>query len=213
MAKVEDLTGRIFGYGTVKDRADSQGGNACWSMICICGTEYTARADVLKRGTKTSCGCGGQNALLHTAPLPDTTESVSKEQAAIREQAQQLALTELFSPEYFIILENNTNKDKWGSRLMSRIVLENNTPWGTWGNQFPVLPWPISAWTPEQRRMAEGYEDILAAVADHVATGAISKLLKPGENGTVWMLRGKICCISDGTDIGRPDEFLHKLDQ
>ena len=56
--KVEDLTGRRFGMLTVESLSEtSKQKGAVWLCKCDCGNVAEARADVLKRGDKKSCGC------------------------------------------------------------------------------------------------------------------------------------------------------------
>ena len=63
ISKVEDLTGQVFGYLKVIERAPdsiSKGGHkkVCWLCDCqLCGNNKIATAQGLKRGTTKSCGC------------------------------------------------------------------------------------------------------------------------------------------------------------
>lgn len=74
----EDLTGKVFGFIKVIDRAPSVlKGNGkmrtMWNCIClICGREFTMSASLLKSGKQISCGCLG-NLLKSKSKLNDYT--------------------------------------------------------------------------------------------------------------------------------------------
>lgn len=53
--KMEDLTGKTFGYWKVIKYA----GNLRWTCQCKCGTVRDVLAQALKSGRSQSCGCGG----------------------------------------------------------------------------------------------------------------------------------------------------------
>lgn len=55
-----DLTGKRFGRLTVLEKTGStSGGNSLWRCVCSCqdGKEIITRADLLRSGKTTSCGC------------------------------------------------------------------------------------------------------------------------------------------------------------
>lgn len=56
---LEDLTGKVFKYITVKERHPirTKFGGIRWICICKCGKEKIISAQSLKRGTTKSCGC------------------------------------------------------------------------------------------------------------------------------------------------------------
>ena len=59
MSRLIDLTGKRFGYWTVKRRAGSdKNGHALWLCDCDCGNkDIVILGDSLKRGLSSSCGC------------------------------------------------------------------------------------------------------------------------------------------------------------
>ena len=63
MAKAEDLTGKVFGYLKVLERAEDHvaaGGQKKVRWLCeclLCGTQKVVPAQSLKRGSAVSCGC------------------------------------------------------------------------------------------------------------------------------------------------------------
>ena len=54
--KLLDLTGRRFGFLTVRSRASSPG-KVKWVCDCDCGTETTVASNNLRSGNTRSCGC------------------------------------------------------------------------------------------------------------------------------------------------------------
>ncbi len=52
-----DLTGKIFGDWTVKEKAKPTGGNTKWVCVCICGKIAEVYGCHLKEGTSKNCGC------------------------------------------------------------------------------------------------------------------------------------------------------------
>ena len=59
MAKCNDLTGQVFGFLRVIERAENaRNGRVMWLCECSCSEDrVTVRADHLKSGATTSCGC------------------------------------------------------------------------------------------------------------------------------------------------------------
>lgn len=58
VGRAEDLTGKIFGHLTILYRVKNEKNNATlWKAICDCGNECIVRADRLKQGKTTHCGC------------------------------------------------------------------------------------------------------------------------------------------------------------
>ena len=56
--KIEDLSGKQFGFWTVIKRAESSGEKHIkWECKCICGEIRKVRGDALKNQRSTSCGC------------------------------------------------------------------------------------------------------------------------------------------------------------
>lgn len=56
--KVEDLTGRLFGLLSVKNRApNSKSGTTMWNCVCACGNKRTIHGTALRAGRNKSCGC------------------------------------------------------------------------------------------------------------------------------------------------------------
>lgn len=66
----EDLSGRTFGRLTVLGPTGRPSGKAAWLCRCMCGQEVTVRADHLKSGHTTSCGCAKGNG---DRPMPSPT--------------------------------------------------------------------------------------------------------------------------------------------
>lgn len=56
-SKLNDLTGKQFGYWTVNKYA----GNLYWDCTCICREKRRVLGEALRSGRSTSCGCGGKN--------------------------------------------------------------------------------------------------------------------------------------------------------
>lgn len=58
MARVEDMTGQVFGRLTVLERAgsDPKNGGAMWLCRCKCGNTAKVRGSEL-RSSRRSCGC------------------------------------------------------------------------------------------------------------------------------------------------------------
>ncbi|MCK2000072.1 hypothetical protein MZM54_01570 [[Brevibacterium] frigoritolerans] len=58
MTAVIDLTGKEFGYLSVKQRGENnKSKQACWVCICKCGNTLTVEGDRLRSGKTKSCGC------------------------------------------------------------------------------------------------------------------------------------------------------------
>lgn len=57
MTKRIDLTGQDFGHLVVIAPAETRGGRAYWHCRCDCGREVDVRAENLRSGNTTSCGC------------------------------------------------------------------------------------------------------------------------------------------------------------
>lgn len=57
MTKRIDLTGQDFGHLVVIEPAETRGGRAYWHCRCDCGREVDVRAENLRSGNSTSCGC------------------------------------------------------------------------------------------------------------------------------------------------------------
>ena len=58
MAKLQDLTGQVFGRLTVLERAEnSKSGRSRWRCLCECGNECIVQSSNLKNGNSKSCGC------------------------------------------------------------------------------------------------------------------------------------------------------------
>ena len=61
MAKADDLTGKTFGFLTVKSRAQNiiygVQSKVAWMCECKCGNKKVVAAYDLKRGSVTSCRC------------------------------------------------------------------------------------------------------------------------------------------------------------
>ena len=58
MAQFEDLSGKVYGYWKVVQRAENNKcGSAQWLCKCECGVEKVIRAYLLKKGKTKSCGC------------------------------------------------------------------------------------------------------------------------------------------------------------
>jgi hypothetical protein len=57
MGKFMDLTGRVFGYLTVKKLSPEKGKGAIWICECVCGALVSKKAQRLKDGSVKSCGC------------------------------------------------------------------------------------------------------------------------------------------------------------
>lgn len=55
--KMEDLSGKRFGYLTVVERSGSRNGHAAWLCQCDCGNTKIADGWQLKKGSVKSCGC------------------------------------------------------------------------------------------------------------------------------------------------------------
>lgn len=53
----EDLTGKIFGYWYVQNRAENKNNHVAWNCICKCGTKRVVLGQSLKNGKSQSCGC------------------------------------------------------------------------------------------------------------------------------------------------------------
>jgi len=61
MPKIIDLTGQRFGRLTAIKRAENDAtGRAQWLCQCECGGGKTVKADLLRRGSTTSCGCAAR---------------------------------------------------------------------------------------------------------------------------------------------------------
>ena len=56
-AKLQDLTGKVFGRLTVSDRAATGNIQPHWRCVCECGTEKVISGASLRRGLTSSCGC------------------------------------------------------------------------------------------------------------------------------------------------------------
>lgn len=57
-ARVKNLTGKIFGHLTAQQLVKIQGRpHSYWNCLCVCGNQKTVRANILLKGTTTSCGC------------------------------------------------------------------------------------------------------------------------------------------------------------
>lgn len=52
-----ELVGLTFGRLTVVERSRASDGKVAWRCSCSCGGEITTRADHLKKGRASSCGC------------------------------------------------------------------------------------------------------------------------------------------------------------
>jgi hypothetical protein len=57
MARIKDITGYRFGKLLVSGLAHGDGKNAYWNCTCDCGGTCVTRADTLKGGRASSCGC------------------------------------------------------------------------------------------------------------------------------------------------------------
>lgn len=57
MTKRIDLTGQSFGHLVVIAPAETRGGRAYWHCQCDCGRVVDVRAENLRSGNSTSCGC------------------------------------------------------------------------------------------------------------------------------------------------------------
>lgn len=57
--RLEDLTGKVFNFLTVLERAENSFGKARWKCKCICGKETFVVTSKLKSGRTISCGCMG----------------------------------------------------------------------------------------------------------------------------------------------------------
>lgn len=55
--KLIDLTGQRYGRLIVVSRAPNRGQHVCWHCVCDCGNEKDIRANDLRSGRTTSCGC------------------------------------------------------------------------------------------------------------------------------------------------------------
>lgn len=56
--RLQDLTGQRFGKLTVISRAEnSKDNHVMWNCVCDCGNTKPIRANALKTGNTTSCGC------------------------------------------------------------------------------------------------------------------------------------------------------------
>lgn len=56
--KTDDISGKIYNYVEVIERAGSINNKAAWKCRCLkCGTEFTTTGDDLKRNNVKSCGC------------------------------------------------------------------------------------------------------------------------------------------------------------
>jgi hypothetical protein len=53
-----DMTGQRFGKVVVRERSSLRGAHAYWLVRCDCGTEKVVSGSELRRGLRTSCGCG-----------------------------------------------------------------------------------------------------------------------------------------------------------
>jgi hypothetical protein len=64
LAQPIDITGQRFGRWTVLHQVlGSQTGSARWACRCDCGTEAAVRAQTLRDGASTSCGCSFRHVL------------------------------------------------------------------------------------------------------------------------------------------------------
>ena len=52
-----DITGQVFSRLTVTSRSGTIGRIATWNCLCSCGTSVVVRANSLRGGHTTSCGC------------------------------------------------------------------------------------------------------------------------------------------------------------
>ena len=57
MPRFIDLTGYKFGRLEVLKRTNNKGSSTVWLCRCVCGSYKKIRADKLRTGTTTSCGC------------------------------------------------------------------------------------------------------------------------------------------------------------
>ena len=57
MTTTIDLRGRTFGRLTPIEKAPPRKGRSMWLCLCECGNKTTVRAEHLKEGRSTSCGC------------------------------------------------------------------------------------------------------------------------------------------------------------
>ncbi len=58
VGRAEDLRGKVFGHLTVLYRVKNTKNTATlWKCLCDCGNECISRADGLKKGSATHCGC------------------------------------------------------------------------------------------------------------------------------------------------------------
>lgn len=57
MPALQNLTGRTFGRLTVTSRSNAPGERPMWSAVCQCGRVTAVRAENLRQGVSTSCGC------------------------------------------------------------------------------------------------------------------------------------------------------------
>ena len=60
MRKAIDLTGQRFGHLTVIQKSEFRtykNGSPCWQCVCDCGNLKNLRADKLRSGKQTDCGC------------------------------------------------------------------------------------------------------------------------------------------------------------
>lgn len=51
------LTGQVFDYLTVVSPLPNRGGLSRWLCCCVCNTEIEVSTKILRKGSRTSCGC------------------------------------------------------------------------------------------------------------------------------------------------------------
>ena len=66
-----DLTGEIFGYLRVIDRAENHKKQTVWRCKCRCGNVVNVQTGHLRGGKIVSCGCYRKNNSKERATLPD----------------------------------------------------------------------------------------------------------------------------------------------
>ena len=72
MSAVKDITGRRFGrLVALRPQGKNVAGNVRWLCQCDCGRQCEALGVVLRKGTKTSCGCARHGHLRRRPGLPN----------------------------------------------------------------------------------------------------------------------------------------------